>query len=113
MNSTQQFQAAIATATAIGEYSCQNCEGQSLVQIVHLMEEAFDASEDEVGRLIDSVRNRLDATSDLFQVDCVYLGSPAELMSLAMQHLWSLATAQSFSDPANESMMCLAQQNGC
>jgi len=111
LSPSQQFEAAIATATAVAEYFCQNCQGQSLVHIVHLMEEAFGAGEDDVGCLIESVRNRLDDTSDLFQVDCVSLGSPTELMSQAMQHLSSLAVERSFSDPASESMMRLTQQN--
>ncbi|MCA9075340.1 MAG: GGDEF domain-containing protein [Planctomycetaceae bacterium] len=110
-NPGYRFEAAIAVSTSVGEFFCQNCKGQSLIQIVHIMEEAFDATEDDVSRLIDSVRNRLDATSDLFQVDCSSLGSPAELMSIAMQHLSSLATLQSTSDPVNESIMYLAQQN--
>lgn len=109
--SKEPLAAAIATATAVSEYFCQNCQGQALVHIVHLMEQAFDASEDEVARLIDSVHNRLDATSDLFQVDCSSLGSATELMSLAMQHLSSLAVAQSNPHPACESLTRLAQQN--
>ena len=110
-NPARRFEAAIATSMAVGEYFCQSCQGQSLVHIIHLMEEAFELGEEEVSRMIASVRNRLDATSDLFQVDCTSLGSPAELMSLAMHHLSSLAIERSFSDPANESITRLSQQN--
>ncbi len=107
----QRLSAAIATAKAVGEYFCQNRQGHSLVQIVHIMEEAFAAKEDDAVRLIETVRNRLDATSDLFQVDCSSLGTPTELMSLAMQHLSSLALDRSRVEPVSKSMASLLKQN--
>ncbi len=107
----KQLSAAIATSKAISDYFCQSRQGESLVQIVELMEGVFATGEDETVRLLETVRNRVDATSDLFQVDCTSLGTPSELMSLAMQHLSSLALDRPLTEPVGGSLACLVSQN--
>lgn len=103
----------VAAASAVGTYFCRNCQGESLIRIVHLMEEGFGATENDVDHLIETVRARLDAVSHLFQVRGSVQGSPTQLMSMAMQHLAGLAVSnamakQKSEEPSNE----LIQQNG-
>ena len=101
---------AIATAEAVGTYFCQHCQGEALIRIVHLMEEGFDASEDDVQELIEAVRKRLEDVAHLFQVQGTTQGSPVELMTRAMQHLSRLAVEQAMEmqkrrdDPFDESV---------
>ncbi len=103
----------VATASAVGSYFCRNCQGESLVHIVHLMEEGFGATEQDVDELIDTVRERLAAVSHLFQVKGATQGSPTRLMSIAMEHLASLAVSSAIAkrnnEPPSEELL---QQNG-
>ncbi len=93
---------AVATASAVGSYFCRNCQGESLIRIVHLMEEGFGATEEDVTALLEAVRERLDAVSHLFQVQSSGLPSPMELTTLAMQHLARLAVEQAMEQQRQE-----------
>ncbi len=114
----QQLFVAIATASAVGSYFCRNCQGESLIRIVHVMEEGFGATEEDVTALLEAVRERLDAVSHLFQVQCSSLASPMELTTLAMQHLARLAVEQAMeqqrqeapSEAAVEERQCLLKR---
>src|SRR5690606_8740690 len=109
----QKLLLAIATASAAGTYFCGHCQGDSLVRIVHLMEEGFGATEADVDLLIETVRDRLDAVSPLFQVTGSTKGSPTELMSMAMEHLASLAVTHAMArQRPDEPSQLMNEQNG-
>lgn len=109
----QKLLLAIATASAAGTYFCGHCQGDSLVRIVHLMEEGFGATEADVDLLIETVRDRLDAVSHLFQVTGSTKGSPTELMSMAMEHLASLAVTHAMArQRPDEPSQLMNEQNG-
>ncbi|MBX3440427.1 MAG: GGDEF domain-containing protein, partial [Planctomycetaceae bacterium] len=103
----------VATAAAVGNYFCRNFQGESLIRIVHLMEEGFGATEEDVDALIETVRERVDAVSHLFQVKSAMQGSPTQLMSIAMQHLATMALRSAMAQQRNEQPSKeLLQQNG-
>lgn len=103
----------VAVASAVGTYFCRNCQGDSLIRIVHLMEEGFGATETDVDELIETVRERLEAVSHLFQVQGPAHRSPTQLMGMAMQHLATLAVSGAmFQQKHDEPSQELARQNG-
>lgn len=103
--------AAVAIAMATGDYFCTRCRAKSLIHIDHLMASVFHATEEDVGHLFDAVRTRLESTSDLFEVDVRPIGSAADLMSHAMQHLADLLMADAGSARQEDPEVMLLKRN--
>lgn len=84
---------AVAFATSVGEYFCSDLRGLALARVTDLAAELYAMNPDNVRELLDQIQNRVNAASDLFETDLTKLGSPAELMSEAMEQLGRLSAA--------------------
>lgn len=82
---------AVATASAAGDYFCTSGKGPALQRLQQLTTAFYGFSEPKLEQFLETARDRIDATGDLFSINMQQLGSPGDLMAQANEHLAELA----------------------
>ncbi len=82
---------AAAVASTTGDYFCSVNNGPSLDRLRHLCRAFAEMDEARLHVFVEQVRERVEQAGDLFNVDMSEIGSPADLMSAASEHLAMLA----------------------